>query len=59
MYTIKTEHGIKVSYEKHGSGPPPVLVHGRFSDHRSNWEFVLPFFSEQFTVYAVARRGRG
>jgi pimeloyl-ACP methyl ester carboxylesterase len=59
MYTIKAEHGIQVSYEKHGSGPPLVLVHGAFSNHRSNWEFVLPYFSEQFTTYTVARRGRG
>jgi hypothetical protein len=35
-----------------------VLVHGSFSDHNSNWEFVKPLFEKQFTVYAVARRGR-
>ncbi|WP_355661303.1 alpha/beta fold hydrolase [Halomonas salifodinae] len=36
-----------------------MLVHGSFSDHRSNWAFVKPFFEQQFTVYALARRGRG
>jgi len=36
-----------------------VLVHGAFSDHRTNWEFVKPRFEKQFTVYAIARRGRG
>jgi pimeloyl-ACP methyl ester carboxylesterase len=36
-----------------------VLVHGAFSDHMTNWEFVKPFFEQQFTVYAIARRGRG
>jgi pimeloyl-ACP methyl ester carboxylesterase len=48
-----------VSYDKYGSGSPLVLVHGGFSDHTSNWEFVKPFFEQQFTVYAIARRGRG
>jgi alpha-beta hydrolase superfamily lysophospholipase len=36
-----------------------VLVHGSFGDHRTNWEFVKPLFEKQFTVYAIARRGRG
>jgi hypothetical protein len=36
-----------------------VLVHGSFSDHHTNWEFVRPLFERQFTVYAIARRGRG
>jgi pimeloyl-ACP methyl ester carboxylesterase len=36
-----------------------VLVHGAFSDHKTNWEFVKPFFEKQFIVYAIARRGRG
>jgi pimeloyl-ACP methyl ester carboxylesterase len=36
-----------------------VLVHGGFSDHKTNWEFVKPLFEKQFTVYAMARRGRG
>jgi pimeloyl-ACP methyl ester carboxylesterase len=34
-------------------------VHGAFSDHKTNWEFVRPLFEQQFTVYAIARRGRG
>jgi pimeloyl-ACP methyl ester carboxylesterase len=34
-------------------------VHGAFSDHQTNWEFVKPLFEPQFTVYAIARRGRG
>lgn len=48
-----------VSYDKSGSGPPLILVHGSFSDHNTNWKFVKPRFEEQFTVYAIARRGRG
>ena len=59
MQTIHSPAGATVSYEKYGSGPPLVLVHGGFSDHRTNWEFVAPMFEQQFTVYAIARRGRG
>ncbi len=59
MQRISSPAGATVSCEKYGSGPALVLVHGAFSDHRSNWEFVKPLLEKQFTVYAVARRGRG
>ncbi|HEV3409658.1 MAG TPA: alpha/beta hydrolase [Chthoniobacterales bacterium] len=59
MQRIRSRTGITLSYETYGSGPPLVLVHGGFSDHLTNWEFVRPRFAEQFTVYAIARRGRG
>jgi pimeloyl-ACP methyl ester carboxylesterase len=35
------------------------LVHGGFSDHETNWTFVAPLFEQRFTVYTIARRGRG
>ena len=59
MQRILSPAGATVSYERYGSGPPLVLVHGGFSDHHTNWEFVRPLFERQFTVYAIARRGRG
>ncbi|WP_043739517.1 alpha/beta fold hydrolase [Thioalkalivibrio nitratireducens] len=59
MQHITSPGGTRVSYDRYGSGPPLVLVHGSFSDHRTNWEFVKPFFEKKFTVYALARRGRG
>jgi pimeloyl-ACP methyl ester carboxylesterase len=59
MQRIPSPAGATVSYDKYGSGPPLVLVHGGFSDHKTNWEFVKPLFQKQFTVYAIARRGRG
>jgi pimeloyl-ACP methyl ester carboxylesterase len=34
-------------------------VHGSFDNHWTNWQFVRPSFETHFTVYAVARRGRG
>jgi pimeloyl-ACP methyl ester carboxylesterase len=59
MQHIALPHHATVSYAKYGSGPPLVLLHGSFSNHTSNWTFVKPFFERQFTVYAIARRGRG
>jgi pimeloyl-ACP methyl ester carboxylesterase len=59
MQRIPSPAGVTVSYDQYGSGPPLVLVHGSFSDHTTNWELVKPLFAQQFTVYAIARRGRG
>jgi pimeloyl-ACP methyl ester carboxylesterase len=59
MNSLVTSAGVTVSYDTYGSGPPLVLVHGAFSDHDTNWEFVKPTLREKFTIYAVARRGRG
>ena len=59
MLRVASVDGVSVSYDKYGAGPSLVLVHGAFSDHRTNWEFVKPMFEKQFTVYAIARRGRG
>ena len=59
MKTITGSTGTTLSYSVEGSGPPLVLVHGSFSDHATNWTFVAPLFRRRFTVYSVARRGRG
>jgi pimeloyl-ACP methyl ester carboxylesterase len=56
---IRSSTGATISYDLYGSGTPLVLVHGSFSDHETNWEFVKPLFEKQFTVHAIARRGRG
>ena len=37
MQRITSPAGVTVSYDKYGSGPPLVLVHGSFSDHNANW----------------------
>lgn len=57
--TLRTPAGVQLGYETYGSGPPLVLVHGAFSDHRTNWVHVKSMLAERFSVYAVARRGRG
>ncbi len=59
MHRIRSPAGVTVSYDRYGQGPPLVLVHGGFSDHVTNWEFVKPLLEDRFTVYPIARRGRG
>ena len=56
---ITKPDGITVSYERYGEGPPLVLVHGGFSDHVTNWQEVASLLQDRFTVYSIARRGRG
>ena len=48
MKRIPSPAGVTVSYDNYGEGPPLVLVHGSFSDHKTNWEFVKPVFETQF-----------
>jgi pimeloyl-ACP methyl ester carboxylesterase len=59
MRQITTPTQTTVSYEQYGSGPALVLVHGSFLDHETNWALIKPLIEQQFTVYAIARRGRG
>jgi pimeloyl-ACP methyl ester carboxylesterase len=50
--------GTRIAYERHGSGPPLVLVHGTTAN-RTRWARVLPALTQQHTVYTMDRRGRG
>lgn len=57
--TITSPSGVRIGFERWGEGPPLVLVHGAFSDHRTNWMYVKPHLERHFTIHAMARRGRG
>ena len=59
MERVTSPDGTTVSYDKYGGGPPLVLVHGSFSDHVTNWQECKSLLERHFTVYAIARRGRG
>ncbi len=59
MESITSTEGTAVSFERYGSGPPLVLVHGGLTDHNTGWFVVKPLLQERFTVYAIDRRGRG
>lgn len=58
MNSVTSADGTRITFEKTGQGPPLVLLHGTGVD-RHVWDDVVPQFGEQFTVYAVDRRGRG
>jgi pimeloyl-ACP methyl ester carboxylesterase len=58
MDTVQSKDGTPIAYERSGSGPSLVLVHGTTADH-TRWRPILPALAERFTVYAVDRRGRG
>lgn len=57
MDTVITKSGTKIAYKKSGSGSPIVVVHGSLSD-ASSWQGVASILEQNFTVYAVNRRGR-
>jgi pimeloyl-ACP methyl ester carboxylesterase len=59
MSQVIAPDGTRISFQRSGLGPPLVLVHGGFSDHRTNWALVEPIFRDRFTVYAMDRRNRG
>jgi pimeloyl-ACP methyl ester carboxylesterase len=50
--------GTPIAFERQGSGPPLVLVHGTTGTGK-RWAPVLPPLAERFTVYCVDRAGRG
>lgn len=60
METITSADGTEIAYERTGSGPPLVLVHGNGDVHEF-WDLAgaRAAFTEHFTVYAMDRRGRG
>ncbi len=58
METITSKDGTMIAYQRSGTGPPLVLVHGTTADH-TRWVPILPALEQHFTVYALDRRGRG
>ncbi|NLF78600.1 MAG: alpha/beta hydrolase [Chloroflexi bacterium] len=58
MEKIISTDGTPIAYQRSGSGPPLVLVHGTLGTY-GRWAPILPALAEQFTVYAIDRRGRG
>lgn len=58
--TVTSADGTEIAYERSGSGPPLVLVHGAIF-HRAIWELgnVRSTFAEHTTVYNMDRRNHG
>ncbi|MFH5798958.1 alpha/beta fold hydrolase [Haladaptatus sp. CMAA 1911] len=57
METVTSADGTRIAYERHGDGPPLVLLHGGSTRHY--WEPLLSRFTDEFTVFLSDRRGRG
>jgi pimeloyl-ACP methyl ester carboxylesterase len=55
---VTSKDGTRIGFQRSGSGPPLVLVHGASADH-TRWAPVLPALEGRFTVYGVDRCGRG
>jgi alpha-beta hydrolase superfamily lysophospholipase len=56
--TIADADGTPIYYERHGSGPAVLLVHGSGGHHAAWWQQVVPL-RERFTVVTVDLRGFG
>jgi pimeloyl-ACP methyl ester carboxylesterase len=58
MQKVISKDGTEIGFIKRGEGPPLILLHGTTAEH-SRWLPLIPHFENQFTVYAIDRRGRG
>jgi pimeloyl-ACP methyl ester carboxylesterase len=58
METIEVD-GLRVAYERAGSGPPLVLLHGYVGDGPTTWRRQLDGLSDDFTVVAWDAPGAG
>lgn len=58
MDHVISADGTRIAFTKTGAGPPLVLVHGSLNDQNA-WAAVAPLLAHRYTVYALARRGRG
>ena len=52
-------HGLRIAYERAGSGPPLVLLHGGVGDGPATWRDQLEGLSDEFTVIAWDAPGAG
>ena len=51
--------GLRLAYERVGSGPPVVLLHGYVGDGRVTWRAQLDDLADEFTVVAWDGPGAG
>jgi pimeloyl-ACP methyl ester carboxylesterase len=51
--------GLDLYYERHGAGPPLVLLHGAFGTIESCFAGLLPVLARNFEVVAVELQGHG
>lgn len=54
MQTVTSADGTRIEYERHGDGPPLVLLYG--GGGRRFWDPVVPAFEDDYTVVVPDRR---
>lgn len=59
METVISPDGTSIAYHHSGTGPPFILGSGSGAANPVAWTAVIPKLEENFTVYAVDRRGHG
>lgn len=57
MQTVTSADGTSIAFERHGEGPPLILLHGGSAPQY--WKPVVPRFAEDYTVIIPHRRGVG
>ena len=58
METVEVD-GLQIAYERAGSGPALVLLHGYVGDGPTTWRRQLDGLSDEFTVVAWDAPGAG
>jgi pimeloyl-ACP methyl ester carboxylesterase len=58
MEFVISKDGTRIVYQRSGTGPTLILIHGSAADH-NRWAPVLPYLEPHFTVISMDRRGRG
>ena len=58
MDTVEVD-GLRIAYERTGSGPALVLLHGYVGDGATTWRHQLDELSDEFTVIAWDAPGAG
>jgi pimeloyl-ACP methyl ester carboxylesterase len=52
-------NGLKMYYEIHGTGKPIVLLHGAFSQIRTDFSQMVPLWAKHRQVIAIEQQGHG
>jgi len=56
--TIQSKDGTPLSCKRFGRGSPLVLIHGA-GNYSARWNPIIPLLEDDFSIYALDRRGRG
>src|SRR5690606_6882868 len=58
MEHVTSSDGTRIAYERHGEGPPIIVVGGAMADHHGGTA-VAEALADDFTVLTIDRRARG